>query len=105
MPLPFERVLHRDPPSAFGARGLAEVVKPGGRMVAVGCSADSAMLLTFRDAMSRQLRVAAPTDAIQVPTAERAQIAALAAQGVDPEGGRFVLQTTARLLGRRRLSG
>lgn len=91
-PLPYERVFHREAPSAFSAFGVHHVVSAAREVIVVGRSVQAGISATLLDGVGLGLSIILAADAIQAPAPELADVADLAGRSG------LVLQNAARLL-------
>lgn len=97
-PRPFERVFHRDRPSAYSSPEFAMVTAGEAEIVMVGRSSDGAFLATASDALARGLNIAIASDAVAAPLGERASLSAMAQRIPQRGEGVLTIQNAIQLV-------
>jgi nicotinamidase-related amidase len=97
-PRPFERVFHRDRPSAYSSPEFAMLSAGEAEIVMVGRSTDGAFLATASDALARGMNIAIASDAVAAPLGERASLSAMAQRIRQGGEGALTIQNAVQLV-------
>jgi nicotinamidase-related amidase len=97
-PRPFERVFHRDRPSAYSSPEFAMVAAGEAEIVMVGRSTDGAFVATASDALARGMNIAIASDAVAAPLGERASLSAIAQRMPQLGQGALTIQNAIQLV-------